>query len=410
MHSFKSQFLDRLRAALADGSLVRLNLGGAQGTDPSLRNVFIRPVSLRGSVHLSFTYRHAQRDVTKNHPPEAGLELIESLLGMEFTDGFLSTTGGTAHLNLKKGRSPRLEFGKPEVTEAPDLSHDQPKRRTLRTQDNPWLRDLGVTGEGDRVNAGMEAKYRQIHRFVELLGPLLDDARLPTDRPVVAVDMGCGKGYLTFALYEHLRQRGGSPARVQGIEVRGELCDQANQIAVNAGFDGLQFVAGAIDSTVLPKADVVVALHACDTATDDALAKGIAAGASLLVMAPCCHKEIRPQLVPPPVLAAALSHGILRQREAEFVTDALRAALLEAAGYESRVFEFIAPEHTSKNLMIAGVRRANPGDPAAAQQRAIALARFYGIREQRLARQLGISLKPPTPAAGPDPAPVAHDL
>lgn len=391
-HSFKIQFLDRLRAAIGDGTLVRVNLGGAQAIDPTLRNVFIRPIAIKGVLHLSFTYRHANRDIVKNHLPDAAVALIDDLLGQEFNDAFLSTTTGTAHLNVRKGRSPRLEFGKPEVDEAPDLSHDRPKRRTIRTRDNPWLRDLGVTDEEGNVHAGMEAKYRQINRFVELLGPLLDDAGLPKDRPAVAVDMGCGKGYLTFALYEFLRHNGSRPARVNGIEMRGDLCDAGNRIAAAAGLDGLQFMAGTIDSTVLPKADVVVALHACDTATDDALAKGIAAGASLLVMAPCCHKEVRPQLVPPPVLADALRHGILRQREAEFVTDALRAGLLETAGYEARVFEFIAPEHTSKNLMIAAVKRKEPFDRDAAVRRVVDLAAFYGIRRQRLAGHLGVAL------------------
>lgn len=391
-HSFKLQFLERLRTALAGGSFVRLNLGGTQGTDPSLRNIFIRPVAIKGVLHLSFVYRHVDRDVTKNHPPDDAVELIGGLLGQEFTDAFLSTTAGTAHLNMRKGRSPHLEFGKAEVADAPALEHDHPKRRTIRTHGNLWLRGLGVTGEDDRVHAGMEAKYRQIHRFIELLGPLLDDSGLPSDRPAMAYDMGCGKGYLTFALFEHLRSRGGRPPRVHGVEVRGELCDAGNRIAAESGFDGLQFMAGTIGTTVLPTTDVVVALHACDTATDDALAKGILAGARLLVMAPCCHKEIRPQLAPPPVLAGALRHGILRQRESEFVTDALRAELLESAGYEARVFEFIAPEHTSKNLMIAAVKRRTPTDRDALLRKVAEFATFYGVREQRLARLLNVPL------------------
>ncbi len=391
-HSFKIQFIDRLRAAATDGTLVRVNLGGAQAVDPSLRNIFIRPIEIKGVLHLSFTYRHQNRDIVKNHLPDDAVTLIDELIGQEFNDAFLSTTSGTSHLNVRKGRSPRLEFGPPEVTEAPNLSHDHAKRRSIRTRDNPWLRALEVTGEDDHINPGMEAKYRQINRFVELLGPLIHDAELPKDRAPIAFDMGCGKGYLTFALYEFMRQLGGQPARVSGVEIRGELCDAANRIAADAGYDGLQFMAGSIETTALPRADIVVALHACDTATDDALAKGIAAEASLLVMAPCCHKEIRPQLVPPPVLADALRHGILKQREADFVTDALRAALLEAAGYEARVFEFIAPEHTSKNLMIAAVRRKTPHDRDAAVRKAVDLAAFYGIRQQRLAHHLGVSL------------------
>ncbi len=136
---------------------------------------------------------------------------------------------------------------------------------------------------------------------------------------------------------------------------------------------------------------MLIALHACDTATDDALAQGIASQAALLVVSPCCQKELRPQLTAPPVLAPALRHGIFQERQAEFVTDALRALLLECAGYRTKVFEFISTEHTAKNLMIAAVRERGAGDPQReAQLRRF--AEFYGIREQQLARHLGIAL------------------
>ncbi len=394
-HSFKSQFIDRLQAAITEGTLVRLNLGSPTGRDRSLRNLFIRPVRLRGQLHLSFVYRHATRDVTKNHLPADGVTLISELLGDEFADAFLSATTGTAHLNLRKGRQPKLELGPAEDTAAPDLDHDHQKTRTVRTQGNPWLQDLGVTGPDEKVRPGMEAKYRQIHRFIEIVSPLLRDARLPNDRPVSVVDMGCGKGYLTFALHEHLKRALPHHARVQGIEQRVELADAANRVASNHQLDSLQFLTGTIGSTILQPTDVVVALHACDTATDDALAKGIEANARLIVVAPCCHREVAGQLVAPPVLADALRHGILFQREADFVTDALRACLLESAGYEARVFEFISPEHTAKNLMISAVRRDVPQPVrVAAREKATALAAFYGIRQQRLARLLGVNLEP----------------
>ena len=146
----------------------------------------------------------------------------------------------------------------------------------------------------------------------------------------------------------------------------------------------------------MEQADILVALHACDTATDDALAKGIAAGAVLLVVAPCCHREVRPQLVAPDVLEDALRHGILRERQAEFATDSLRAALLGWAGYSTSIFEFISPEHTGKNLMISAVKRTRPADTAEAARKVRALAAFYGIRHQTLAARLGFDLSPAT--------------
>jgi hypothetical protein len=219
------------------------------------------------------------------------------------------------------------------------------------------------------------------------------------------VDMGCGKGYLTFATYDWLRRSGWNDVTVRGIEARPELVKLCNRAAKENQFDHLQFETGAIAGVKADRADVLIALHACDTATDDAIAWGVRAGASLIIVSPCCHKELRPQLRPPPALAGALRHGILLERQAEFVTDALRAALLEWAGYETKVFEFISTEHTAKNLMIAAIKRSvgrvsglppglpfpefNAGEHGAKVR---GLAALYGIRTQRLACNLGFPL------------------
>jgi hypothetical protein len=310
------------------------------------------------------------------------------------------TTTRTATVDLRRVGRPRLDV---RVVSTPpaEASHDRPKERAVDST-RRWLQVLGVTTAEGRVCRGMEAKFRQIHRFVELLDPLLVAAGLKRETPASAgemeplrlVDMGCGKGYLTFAAHEHLGRESGRPVRTRGVEVRPDLVEAGNRHVRECGMEGLEFVAGAIAEQAVGPADVLVALHACDTATDDALAAGIAAGARLLVVAPCCHREVRPQLRPPPVLEPVLRHGILRERQAEFVTDALRSLLLETAGYEPRVFEFISPEHTAKNLMIAAVRR--PGGVEhrdRAIRRVRALATGYGVRHQRLAEHLGILLE-----------------
>jgi hypothetical protein len=172
--------------------------------------------------------------------------------------------------------------------------------------------------------------------------------------------------------------------------------DLCNRVARDNGLaPRLNFTTGTIAETPLDACDVLIALHACDTATDDAIARGIAAGAKLIVVAPCCQKELRAQLTAPPILAGALRHGIFQERQAEFVTDSLRAQLLEWAGYRTKVFEFISTEHTAKNLMIAAIKsrpRAPLNDPVAAQTREF--AQFYGIERQRLASALGFDLSP----------------
>jgi SAM-dependent methyltransferase len=253
----------------------------------------------------------------------------------------------------------------------------------------PFLTALGVTNAEGVARPGMADKLRQIERFVEVLGHLVADSPLKDAPEVRAADLGAGKGYLTFAAYEFFRSRG-VKARITGVEARKELVALTSQVARNVGFDGLEFVTGTIAEFAPEEPlDLLIALHACDTATDDAIALGIRSGAALIVTAPCCHREVRPQIVAPAVLEPMLRHGILAAREAELVTDALRALLLEIHGYKAGVFEFISPEHTDKNLMIAAHRRAEPRDPAPLRAQLRELMEFHGLREQRLARLLG---------------------
>ena len=393
----KDKWLVRLTDALADTSFVKLTLSGPRGRDLSLQNVFVRPVTLREGPRLQFVYRHGTRDVAKNFEQVEALQLIEELVGGDFRYANLFTTQLTANLEFRDGRNSRLMEGKPAHTEPPPTTHDQTKQRHLDPK-SAWLRGLSVTADGGKIAKGMEAKFRQIDKFVEVLASLLVEAKLSPsmEKPVHVIDMGCGKGYLTFAAYDWLNRQAPGAAEVRGIEARPELVELCNRVARESGFDKLRFEAGTIDSTKLERTDVLIALHACDTATDDAIARGIAADVKLIVVSPCCQKEVRPQLIPPPALAEALRHGILLERHAEFVTDALRAALLEWAGYETKVFEFISTEHTAKNLMIAAVKRegsaAALGKSEGPAAKVRDLAALYAIREQRLARHLGFTL------------------
>jgi SAM-dependent methyltransferase len=223
---------------------------------------------------------------------------------------------------------------------------------------------------------------------VEVLGHCVEDCALKDAKEIRAADLGAGKGYLTFAAYDFFRKRGVA-VQMTGVEARPDLVEVTNRVARECGCEGLQFVAGEIATFVPESLDLLIALHACDTATDDALQLGLRTGAQLLLAAPCCHQELRPQMIPPAVLAPVLRHGILLEREAEILTDALRALLLEMHGFAARVFEFISPEHTGKNLMIAAHRLVQPRDPAHFREQFRAILDFHGIREQRLARLLG---------------------
>jgi SAM-dependent methyltransferase len=227
----------------------------------------------------------------------------------------------------------------------------------------------------------MRDKYRQIHHFVELLAPAL--RTLPNGQELRLVDMGSGKGYLTFAVYAFLKQEG-FKIGVTGIERRRSLVELCNSVAERCEFADLRFEVGEISTARLDDVDMVVALHACDTATDDALYRAIAAGAQLIFVAPCCHQELRPQLTAPAALAPLFRHGIQSDRMAEAITDALRCLYLEASGYATRIQEFIALEHTAKNLLIMATKNPKIIDRDLLFRKAAAFQEQFGITHQRL--------------------------
>jgi SAM-dependent methyltransferase len=378
------RFLEKLRAALAAGTFVKLTLSEPGGAEPGLRNVYARCVEVQGEKRVSLVWRHARQDVTKNLPFAEVIATLGAMLGATFARAHLFTTTGDWRLDTVRGI---CKASRPVFAVAPEPEHDRRKATALGPA--PFLAALGVTDADGVARPGMADKLRQIERFTELLGHLLADSPLRDRRELRVLDLGSGKGYLTFAAHEFFRARG-IAAEVTGVEVREDLVALTNRVATELKHDGLTFVRGAIGDFIPPAPpDVLIALHACDTATDDALHLGITSGAQLLLTAPCCHREVRAQLSAPPVLRDVLRHGILAERTAEIATDGLRALLLEIHGYRASVFEFIAPELTSKNLMIAAHRRAQPLDPAPLRERLRALLDLYGIREQRLALRLG---------------------
>ena len=388
----RERFLEHLRRALANGTFAKLTLGKPRGATDGPRNLHVRPVVLRSGPCLSFVWRHADHDITKNHAPASAVAELERLIGKEFLDAHLFAADVNAQLECQPDGTARLRTMRAAGTTPPVAAgHDRAKQHPVRA-DARWLRELGVTNAQGRPREGMADKLRQVQRFAELLAPLIDEAfpaaRQEGSPPLRLVDAGSGKGYLTFALAEVLGER----ARITGIELRPALVELCNRAARDCGLDGrLGFVAGGIKDVPADGCDGLIALHACDTATDDALALGIRAGARLLVVAPCCQKELRPQLAPAAVLAPALRHGIFAERHAEFATDALRVLLLEWAGYRARAFEFVSGEHTAKNLMIAAVKAREPGEPSRARA-ARELAAFYGVKHHALAKHLGLDL------------------
>jgi hypothetical protein len=388
------RFLARLHDSLADGSFSKLVLGRPQGADePTLDKLLARRITLRGQDQLQLVWRHTSKDITKNLPLTDAQALIHSLLGAPFRHAHLLTRTHDAQLALDRQGRWALRVGKLTAASAAPATvpadHNRTKPRALALE-TPFLQALGVTDAQQRLVPAMARKWRQINHFVEVLAPALDAAGLHPGQPVRVLDFGAGKGYLTFAVHHHLQQRGWQPA-VTGVELREDLTALCNSAVATLGLAGLTFATGDVRQHAAQPIDLMIALHACDTATDVAIHRGIAGGAAVIVCSPCCHKELRPQLQVPAVLQPMLRHGIHLTDQAEMLTDSLRALLLQSAGYDTQVMEFISPEHTGKNKLVLAVRRAQPLPPAqraALRDQATALMAFYGVRTQYLAALL----------------------
>ncbi len=378
-----AEFESEILNSLASDSFIKLTLSNYKGPERHLQKVTARVIDVKRGRELSFQFHFDTRQVVKNYPiAEVGPALHE-LLGSGFRNAHLFATSNDFQLTVGK-RSSHLQKGKPSFASKPSTEHDRPKTTSI----DPaafYLKALGITSEDGTVRAPQRDKWRQINKYVEILGGLFDQSSLADRDKLKVIDMGSGKGYLTFAAYDYFANVRQLKLEMIGIDTKTELVELCNQVALASGFEGLRFVEGTIGDFEVDRADILIALHACDTATDDALFKGITANAEIIVAAPCCHKEMRRQITPPGVLKKVLKHGTLLEREAETVTDGLRAMLLEEQGYSTKVFEFVPTQHTPKNTMIVAVRE-RPDRTRSEQIRAEIeeLKRFYGVKEQRL--------------------------
>ena len=367
--------LARLRALLLDEEqLVRAVASGRRrGTSPRWRRAELRYVDLKAGRRLQVVTFDATQSFTANHAPgdDAGTA-IDELLEVGFAHWHVETTGPegarTHQLRVTKKGEALLHTSAGADQEAADRSHDRAKDRLL-AEDHPVLAALGIADAQGRVRPSRQAKYRQVEEFLRLLDQSLTAAleagglRTPTpEDPLRVVDLGCGNAYLTFAAHAHLTARG-VPVRLTGVDTKAQALEHGRSVASALGLDDVDFVQGEIGgasgAAIDPAPEVVLALHACDTATDDALARAVGWGADLVLAAPCCHHDVAAQLrqAPTPAPYAALTRdGILRERLADTLTDALRASILRLEGYRVDVVEFVGSQHTPRNTLLRAVR------------------------------------------------------
>ncbi len=376
-------FIGKIAESLQVETFVKMTLGNYKGVDEHLQKLLVRLIKTNKGIRLFFLYRYNTRDTVKNYSFNEGLKILREIIGRDFFAGHLFTTENDFQLDIgKKGRS-RLNVAKPTFKVKPKVDHNRNKKR-LVDQDSFYLKALGIATDEGKIRDKQQDKWKQINKFVETLSKLVENSLLKDKRKIKIVDMGSGKGYLTFATYDYFKNELGIDVEVTGIDTKQQLVELCNGIAKSCDFNNLKFIHGYIDDFDLEETDILIALHACNTATDDAIFKGIKSKADLIVVAPCCHQEIRPQIKSPEMFKNIFKHGIMLEREAESITDGLRALLLEKSGYSTKLFEFISTEHTPKNNMIVGTRLKNITNDKNFDEQIKLIKDFYGIKKQRL--------------------------
>lgn len=382
-------FINHVLESISDDTFASLCLMNKRDKSSELRTLRGKLIEIKKGLRLSLVFRYETNDITKNFEVDKIDRVLNDLLTKDFFQAILSTTHKEYHLSQKANKANwKLTIKEAKLYRVPERSHDKTKNRLIKADKNAYLHGLEISTQDGNIRKDKQDKYRQINKFIELIDNVLKPDEMK--QPYRIVDMGAGKGYLSFALYDHLSNNLDIDLSLEAIELREHLVRNGNELARAVGFDGLVFKEGTIENTPLKDIDMVIALHACDTATDDAIFRGIKSGAEIIVCSPCCHKQVRKQMEANEVLSVITKHGILKERQAEIVTDTIRALMLEAYGYQTRVMEFIATDHTPKNLLITAVKKTRSGLPIQKYlDKVEALKKQFGIEKQQLQQLLG---------------------
>ncbi len=391
------------QAALDEQAFVQMTLKGSISGGLPWRLVKVRPVQIKNQRHLQVSHFDARQDITKNYRMDEAPGKINELLALPFSSIRLETTLEDISIQFSKKGKPIIHRSTPERPHEVRTDHDQWKDWPIPpTLPDPFLQTIGIQAADGHIKADMQDKFAQINEFLKLVdhtGALEQFGH----SPIRILDCGCGSAYLTFATHHYLNTIRQLPTTLSGVDVNPRLIDRSNAYGRSLGLGDQCFHASPIIDFLPDDApDIVLALHACDTATDEALALGVRHGAPLILAVPCCHKHLNKQLEVRDPFQPVMRHGILKQRMADILTDSFRALILRVLGYKTDVIEFISSEHTSRNLMIRAVKRTEPGDPAFVQEY-LALKSFWQVTpflETLLAAQLSEWIGLPSQASG----------
>lgn len=373
-------FYQEIEASLKQNDYVKITLSKPLSKQNELQNVYVRLIKIKGQPVFQVTYRYKTNDQVKNYSLKELKEIFNTLLLNTFRFATLFTLEKDVQVFISKKKKITIKETHPSFKNKLPETHNKPKEK--RIEKSAFLSHLGICDKDGNLIPKMADKFRQINKYLEIIENLIQTTDLP--KQIKIVDMGSGKGYLTFALYDFLKNKKGLDIRVTGIELRKKLVNFCNDVAIKCNYKNLQFESKPIEQYNNDKIDILIALHACDTATDDALYKGMMANAKLIVTAPCCHKQIRQHLKGKEPKNPILKFGIFKERQYEMLTDTLRALYLEENNYQTNIFEFVSNEHTRKNVMLVGKKSKKKKDSKQIHSKIENLKNEFGVKEHYL--------------------------
>lgn len=341
---------------LINETLIQAILSNAKNPDKASK-VKLRPVRLKDELYIQETLYVGTKVLHSNLEITEAVERICAYMEQDFKQALIQTESAECTILISKKGKATIKTKHKEVEKKVNFNHNRQKQYILdEGQKIPFLIDLGIMNLEGKVVKAKYDKYRQINKYLEFIRDIIP--KLPTDRTIRIIDFGCGKSYLTFAMYYYLHEIQGLSIEVIGLDLKKDVISHCNELAKRYGFDALRFEMGDIAKfTGADSVDMVVTLHACDTATDYAIEKAVKWGASVILTVPCCQHEVNKQ-IQNDFLKPVLKYGLLKERMSALLTDAIRANMLENLGYDTQVLEFIDMEHTPKNILIRATKRS----------------------------------------------------
>lgn len=346
--------IEELLKRVLTSLLVDMVISGARGGGDFIK-IKVRPVMIRDSLYFQVSRYTDKQVFHENMTAENALETLSGWILHDFRQAQIRMQDEMVTVLVSKKGKATVKSKKAACIETQNLEHNRKKQYIIEEGTAvPFMIDLGVMTESGKIIRTRYDKYRQINRFLEFIEDILPE--LPTDRTVHIIDFGCGKSYLTFAMYYYLKVLKHYDIRITGLDLKQKVIEDCQALADRYGYDGLQFLCGDIaDYNGTDEVDMVVTLHACDTATDYALYKAVKWHASVILSVPCCQHELNRKMQCE-TLSGAFQYGLIKERTAALMTDAMRGQLLEMKGYKTQLLEFIDMEHTPKNILIRGVK------------------------------------------------------